>query len=296
MKIAFIGLGNMGRPMAVNLAKSPFQVVGHDVAEAAAEKFQACGGTCASSLAEAVDGAEVVITVLRNADDVRSIYGGEGGILDRARPGALLIDCSTIGPVAAREVSAQAARAGFDLLDAPVAGGQAWAEEARLTFIVGGVRAAFERAEQILMHMGRRVLHAGPAGNGQVAKVCNNLIACISTTAVAEAFVLGKKLGMDHQTLFDIVSTSSGNCWGLTTYCPVPGPVPTSPASRGYAPGFATQLMLKDLLLASAAADEVEARVPMTEEAVALYRKVIEAGHGARDWSVVAEYLADSGS
>ncbi|MET4578096.1 3-hydroxyisobutyrate dehydrogenase [Ottowia thiooxydans] len=289
--VAFIGLGNMGRPMATNLVRAGHDVRGFDVSPAALEAFGAAGGTPAATLQEALAGASVVISILRNAHEVTELYCGEAGVLKLADSGALLIDCSTIGPKAARTVISAAGAAGFQMLDAPVSGGQPWAEEAKLTFIVGGDRTAVERAEPLLRNMGQRVLHAGIAGNGQVAKVCNNLIACVSTTVVAEAFVLGKKLGLDHQTLFDIVSTSSGQCWGLTTYCPVPGPVPTSPASRGYAPGFATNLMLKDMVLAVTAAREVDASLPLGDEVVEIYKKVVECGYGDRDWTIVAQAL-----
>jgi 3-hydroxyisobutyrate dehydrogenase len=290
-KIAFIGLGNMGMPMALNLVRAGHDVRGFDIAERARASFEEGGGQSRPSAAAVVDGAEVVISIVRNADDVKSLYCGKGGVLEATSPEALLIESSTIGPAAARAVATEAQQAGFAMVDAPVAGGQAGARDARLTFIVGGERAAFDRAEPILRQMGSNIFYAGAAGNGQIAKLCNNLIACVSSAVVSEAFILGRKLGMDYQTMYDIITRSTGQCWTLTNNCPVPGPVLSSPASRGYTPGFAADLMLKDLSLIAAAAGEVDAATPFGAKAIELYRQLSAAGLGSRDWTVISELI-----
>ncbi|CAJ96532.1 3-hydroxyisobutyrate dehydrogenase [Cupriavidus necator] len=295
-RIAFIGLGNMGMPMALNLVRAGHDVQGFDISEAALAGFAGQGGQSQRSVAAAVDGASIVISIVRNADDVKNLYCTAGGVLDVAAPGALLIESSTIGPAAARAVAAEAAQAGFAMLDAPVAGGQAGAREARLTFMVGGARTAFDRAEPVLRQMGARIFYAGASGNGQIAKLCNNLIACVSSAVVSEAFILGSKLGMDYQTMYDIITQSTGQCWTLSHNCPVPGPVPSSPASRDYVPGFAADLMLKDLSLVASAASEVGAATPFGARAIQLYRQLSESGLGARDWTVVARLIENSAS
>ncbi|KWR75124.1 3-hydroxyisobutyrate dehydrogenase [Cupriavidus sp. IDO] len=295
-KIAFIGLGNMGMPMALNLVRAGHNVRGFDISEAALASFAEQGGQSHRCVASAVEGASIVISIVRNADDVKKLYCTAGGVLDVATPGALLIESSTIGPAAARAVAAEAAQAGFPMLDAPVAGGQAGARDARLTFMVGGDRTAFGRAEPVLGQMGARIFYAGDSGNGQIAKLCNNLIACVSSAVVSEAFILGRKLGMDYQTMYDIITQSTGQCWTLSHNCPVPGPVPSSPASRDYVPGFAADLMLKDLSLVASAASEVGAATPFGARAIQLYRQLSESGLGARDWTVVARLIENSAS
>ncbi|MFM0347845.1 3-hydroxyisobutyrate dehydrogenase [Paraburkholderia sp. RL17-347-BIC-D] len=291
--IAFIGLGNMGLPMATNLVLAGHTVSGFDISDRALAVFRAKGGNSRKALSEAVASADIVISVVRSGGEVMSLYCDEGGVLEFAPPGALLIDCSTIGPQWARAVEAKVSQAGFQMLDAPVAGGQAGAEAAKLTFIVGGEREAFDRAESVLLQMGTKVLYAGASGNGQIAKLCNNLIACVSSAAVSEAFILGKKLGVEYQTMYDIITQSTGQCWTLTHNCPVPGPVPTAPSSRGYMPGFAADLMLKDLQLVASAAEEVGASSPFGAKAVALYRHLSSSGHGAHDWTVVSKVLEE---
>ncbi len=293
MRTAFLGLGNMGRPMALNLLRAGHDVRGWDVAAPAMQAFAAVGGTVAPDRAAAIGGAEVVFTMLPAGEQVRAAYLGDGGIIAlMATTGALLIDGSTIDVASARAVGAAAAAAGLDMLDAPVSGGVGGAAAGTLTFMVGGPDAAFARAEKLLRAMGRNVVHAGAAGAGQAAKICNNMILGIEMIATAEAFVLADRLGLDRQRLFDIASVSSGQSWSLTTYCPVPGPVPASPANRDYAAGFAAALMLKDLTLAQQAAAEAGAATPLGAHAARLYRALVEAGEGGRDFSAMFPYLA----
>ncbi len=294
--IGFIGLGNMGGPMAANLVKAGHDVRGYDMAEAAMEKFQASGGTPAKTLADAVGPAETVITMLPAGQHVRAVYLEDGGILSLADGAKLLIDSSTIDVASARAVAEAAAKAGHDMIDAPVSGGVGGAEAGTLTFMVGGPDAAFERAQPLLEAMGKTIVHAGGAGNGQAAKICNNMILGISMIAVSEAFVLAEKLGLDHQKLFDVSSTASGQCWSLTTYCPVPGPVPASPANRDYAPGFTAAMMLKDLKLAQEAAHASGAATPLGAEAAALYQLFDSEGEGARDFSGIINFIRGQSS
>jgi 3-hydroxyisobutyrate dehydrogenase len=230
--IGFIGLGNMGAPMAANLVKAGHRVIGFDLVTGRAEALAKTGGKPAVTLAEAASAGEIVITMLPAGPEVRSVYLGNGGVLTHARPGTLLIDCSTIDVETARSVAAAATRAQFEMLDAPVSGGVIGAQTASLTFMVGGGAEAFERARPILTDMGRTIVHAGAAGNGQAAKICNNMILGVSMIAVCEAFSLAERLGLAAQTLFDVSAKSSGQCWALTSYCPVPGLVPASPANR----------------------------------------------------------------
>jgi 3-hydroxyisobutyrate dehydrogenase len=287
MKIGFIGLGNMGGPMAGNLLKAGHAVRGFDVAKPAVEAFAKAGGTPAPNVGAAADEAELVITMLPAGPHVRTVYGGEAGVLARARPGALLIDSSTIDVETARAVIKDAGSRGFDMLDAPVSGGVAGAAAATLTFMVGGSAEGFARAEPVLRAMGKTVIHAGPAGNGQAAKICNNMVLAIAMIGVSESFALAEKLGLDQQKLFDISSKSSGQCWAMTSYCPVPGPVPASPANRDYQAGFTADMMLKDLKLAQQAAQGAGAATPLGAAAAALYQMLANAGLGAKDFSVI---------
>ena len=262
-RIGFIGLGNMGLPMAQNLIKAGHQVEGVDVNPAAVGKLKAAGGASVETAKVAASRADVVITMLPAGKQVREVYLGAGGIVEDANAGTLLIDCSTIDVETARAVAGAAEKKGLMMLDAPVSGGVSGAAAATLTFMVGGSERAFVRAESILQKMGKTIVHAGGPGNGQAAKICNNMILGISMIAVSEAFVLAEKLGLDHQKLFDISSKSSGQCWSLTSYCPVPGPVPASPANRDYQPGFTAAMMLKDLNLSQAAAKAAGARTEL---------------------------------
>ncbi|MEM7695200.1 MAG: 3-hydroxyisobutyrate dehydrogenase [Pseudomonadota bacterium] len=283
--VAFIGLGNMGAPMAENLKKHHI-VKGFDLSPEARAAFSGAVG----SLDEALAGADTVITMLPAGAAVRAVLV-EGAVFDRLSPGSLVIDCSTIDVASARAVAAAAHAAGHTMCDAPVSGGVSGAAAATLTFMVGGSEGAFASARPLLETMGKTVVHAGEAGAGQAAKICNNMILGISMLAVCEAFNLADGLGLERQKLFDIAATASGQCWSLTTYCPVPGPVPTSPANRGYAPGFTAAMMLKDLALAQGAAGEAQVTTPMGERARALYEAYCEAGGAATDFSGIIEGL-----
>jgi 3-hydroxyisobutyrate dehydrogenase len=287
-RIGFVGLGNMGLPMALNLVKAGHAVSGFDLNAAATDALAASGGQVTSRPAAGVD---ILITMLPSGDEVRQVYLGVGGVLDTASPDTLLIDCSTIDVDAARAVAAAAQAKGLPMLDAPVSGGVGGAQAGTLTFMVGGPQAAFVRAQPLLAAMGKTIVHAGPAGNGQAAKICNNMILGISMIAVSEAFVLAEKLGLDHQKLFDIASRSSGQCWSLTNYCPVPGPVPTSPANRDYQPGFTAAMMLKDLKLAQDAARTSGAASLLGAEAAALYGLYVAHGAGHGDFSGIIRFL-----
>ena len=291
MRIQFIGLGNMGLPMAGNLQKAGHQVTGLDTAPRARDAFAAQGGHIAASLAAGAAAAEAVITMLPAGEHVRAVYLGEHGLLRSAQRGSLLIDSSTIDVATAREVAAEAARLGHEMLDAPVSGGTTGAQAATLTFMVGGSEAGFARAKPLLAAMGRNIVHAGPSGAGQAAKICNNMILGISMLGVSEAFVLADRLGLDRQKLFDIASNSSGSCWSLLKNCPVPGPVPTAASARDYEPGFAAALMLKDLQLSQQAAGGVGAATPMGAHAARLYAALVAAGYAGKDFSIAFRYL-----
>ncbi len=281
--ISFLGLGNMGGPMAANLVKAGHTVRGFDLVPAALDQATALGVQPAASAVDAVRGTEIVITMLPAGRHVTALYAE---ILPHAAPGTLFVDCSTIDVAAARTAHEAAAQAGFASVDAPVSGGVGGAQAATLTFMAGGSQHAFARAEPILAAMGRKIVHCGPDGSGQAAKICNNMILGISMIAVSEAFVLAEKLGLSHQALFDVASTSSGQCWSLTTYCPVPGPVPASPANRDYTPGFATALMLKDLTLAQDAARTAGAETALGAHAAQIY-EAFAAGHAGLDFSAI---------
>jgi 3-hydroxyisobutyrate dehydrogenase len=290
-RIGFIGLGNMGLPMAVNLVKAGHEVFGFDLFPQGVEKLKAAGGKAGTSIAELAAGSEIVVTMLPAGKHVREVYLDDEGILAKAKPGTLLIDSSTIDVDSARVVEAAAKARGLLMLDAPVSGGVGGAQAGTLTFMVGGADAAFAKAEPVLLVMGKTVVHAGAAGAGQAAKICNNMILGISMIGVCEAFVLAEKLGLDKQKLFDISSKSSGQCWSLTTYCPVPGPVPTSPANRDYQPGFTAAMMLKDLRLAQDAARAGGATTPLGAEASAIYGLYVGQGEGGRDFSGIIQFL-----
>ncbi|MBX9461971.1 MAG: 3-hydroxyisobutyrate dehydrogenase [Aquamicrobium sp.] len=286
--IAFIGLGNMGNPMAANLVKAGHQVRGFDLVADNLTAAAANGVAVADNATAAVDGAEVVVTMLPAGKHVLAVYGD---IVAAAGKGTLFIDSSTIDVDSARKAHAIAGEAGMLSIDAPVSGGVGGAEAGTLTFMAGGSKEAFAKCEPILRPMAGKVVHCGDAGAGQAAKICNNMILGISMIGVGEAFVLAEKLGLSHQALFDVASTSSGQCWSLTTYCPVPGPVPTSPANRDYKPGFAAALMLKDLKLAQEAAQSAGAVTPLGAEAAQLYALFDAMGHGGTDFSGIVKFL-----
>ena len=290
-EVGFIGLGNMGGPMAGNLAKAGHAVAAFDISAEAIERAREAGCATASTVTEAAAGREVVITMLPAGAEVSEVYRGEGGVLSAAALGTLLIDCSTIDVDTARAVAATAAEGGWALLDAPVSGGVAGAAAGTLTFMVGGEADAVERSRPVLGDMGKAVIHAGASGAGQTAKVCNNLILAVSMIGVCEAFGMADRLGLERQTLFDIVSKATGQCWALTSYCPVPGPVPNAPSNRDYAPGFTAAMMLKDLRLAQAAAASAGAASPLGAEAAALYTLFCNAGNGADDFSGIMKMI-----
>jgi len=290
-RIGFIGLGNMGLPMAQNLIKAGHQVEGVDVTQAATDKLKAAGGAVAETAKIAASRADVVITMLPAGQHVREVYLGSGGIIENANAGTLLIDCSTIDVETARGVASAAEAKGLLMLDAPVSGGVGGATAGTLTFMVGGSERAYERALSILQQMGKTIVHAGGSGNGQAAKICNNMILGISMIAVCEGFVLAEKLGLDKQKLFDIASKSSGSCWSMVNYCPVPGPVPTSPANRDYQAGFTAAMMLKDLALAQQAANATGATTPMGAEAAALFRLYVGQGQAGKDFSGIFNFI-----
>jgi 3-hydroxyisobutyrate dehydrogenase len=292
-RIAFIGLGNMGGGMAANLVKAGHEVTAFDLSEAALAKAGEHGCARASSAAEAVKDAEAVVTMLPAGKHVRDVY--ESKVLGQALTTAILIDCSTIDVATAREEIQKADAAGYRMVDAPVSGGIAAADAGTLTFMVGGSDEAFERARPILEKMGKTVIHAGGPGSGQAAKICNNMLLGASMVATCETMVLARKLGLDPQTFFDIASQASGQCWSLTSYCPVPGVGPVTPADRDYEGGFAAALMLKDLRLAMEAARSVDSYTPMGSAAEELYTRFAEGLGGAgKDFSAIIRMIDDS--
>ncbi|MFE4309124.1 3-hydroxyisobutyrate dehydrogenase [Streptomyces sp. NPDC056517] len=291
--IAFVGLGRMGGPMAANLVAAGHRVLGFDLVPEALATASATGVEAAESAVAAAAVADVVITMLPAGRHVLALYGDQG-LLAAARPGTLFIDCSTIDVADARAAHEAAAAAGHRALDAPVSGGVVGAESATLTFMAGGGEAEFARAEPLLAVMGRRVVHCGDAGAGQAAKICNNMILGISMIAVSEAFVLGESLGLSHQALYDVASTASGQCWALTTNCPVPGPVPASPANRDYRPGFAAPLMAKDLGLAADALRTAGIDAGLGTRAAELYAAFAAGDGAAQDFSGIVHVLRDT--
>ncbi|MBB4642036.1 3-hydroxyisobutyrate dehydrogenase [Rhizorhapis suberifaciens] len=288
-KIAFIGLGNMGGGMAANLVSAGHDVVAFDLSEAALAKAEKAGCLRAASASAAAKEADAVVTMLPAGKHVDMVYNGE--VFDVASPGTLFLDCSTIDVVTARKVTAAATEKGFEMVDAPVSGDIAAAASGSLTFMVGGSAGAFKRAKPILSAMGKAVIHAGDAGNGQAAKICNNMLLGATMIATCEAFAMAQKLGLDPQTFYDISSVSSGQSWSMTSYCPLPGVGPQSPADNNYQGGFAVALMLKDLKLATQAAHAVDASVPMGSAAEALYQMLASSGEGGRDFSAIIEML-----
>jgi len=289
--IAFIGLGHMGNPMAANLVKAGHKVLGFDLLPDNLATATSNGVTVAASAQAAVADADVVITMLPAGKHVLSVYESVAG---HAKRGALFIDSSTIDVDSARMAHAIAGKNGLASVDAPVSGGIGGAAAGTLTFMVGGSEEAFARAQPVLEPMAGRIVHCGDAGNGQAAKICNNMILGISMIGVSEAFTLAEKLGLSHKALFDVASTSSGQCWSLTTYCPVPGPVPTSPANNGYKPGFAATLMLKDLKLSQEAAKSVGAATPLGAHAEAIYEAFGNGGNEGTDFSGIINFLRDA--
>lgn len=292
-RVAFIGLGNMGSGMAANLAKAGHDVRAFDLSAEALERAKKAGCLPAGSTEEAVEEAEAVVTMLPAGKHVRDVY--ENSIISKAPATAILMDCSTIDVGTAREVIADAQGKGYKMVDAPVSGGIAAAEAGTLTFMAGGTEESFQRAEPFLEIMGKAVIHAGGAGSGQAAKICNNMLLGASMIATCETFVLAQKLGLDPQTFFDIASQASGQCWSMTSYCPVPGVGPETPADRNYDGGFAAALMLKDLRLAMEAARSVDSYTPMGAYAEELYTRFSEKlGGSGKDFSGIIKMIDDS--
>ena len=287
-RVAFIGLGNMGGGMAANLAKAGHDVRAFDLSEEALTRAEAAGCLRAPDAVAAVDGAEAVVTMLPAGAHVEQVYAS---IVPVAAPAAILIDCSTIDPATAKRVATQATTHGLAAVDAPVSGGIAAAAGGTLTFMVGGPADAFARAEPYLAAMGKAVIHAGGAGAGQAAKICNNMILGSTMVATCEAFLLARKLGLDAQAFYDIASVSSGQSWSMTSYCPVPDVGPETPADRDYEGGFAAALMLKDLRLAMQAASDAHAQTPMGAKAAGLYETMVAQGQGGKDFSGIIKLL-----
>ena len=287
--IGFIGLGNMGAPMAGNLVKRGHEVRGFDLVPGNLEKAAARGVKRVAAAADAANGVDAIVTMLPAGKDTLAVWGG--GVLEAAAPGTVVIDSSTIDVASARAAHKLAGAARMLALDAPVSGGVAGAEAASLTFMAGGTSAAFDKAKPILECMGKRIVHCGEAGAGQAAKICNNMMLAVSMIGVCEAFVLAEKLGLSHQALFDVASASSGQCWSLTSYCPVPGLVPTAPSNNQYKPGFASALMLKDLKLAQEAASTSGATTPLGAAAAQMFALHNAWGEGGADFSGIIHLI-----
>jgi 3-hydroxyisobutyrate dehydrogenase len=291
-KIGFIGLGNMGLPMLRNLVAARHTLRAFDVVARAREAAAGAGAQAAHSVPEAARGAELVITMLPEGRHVREVYLGADGVIAAAADGALLIDCSTIDVATARAVWQAAAERGLAMIDAPVSGGVVGATNATLTFMVGGEESAVARARPVLEQLGATIVHTGPSGSGQAAKICNNMMLAIAMIGVAEAFTLAKRLGLSAEALFQVASRSSGQSWALTGYCPVPGLVPSSPANRDYRPGFTAAMMAKDLRLAQDAANSADVATPLGSEARNLYALFKGRGHGELDFSAIIKMIA----
>ena len=292
--IAFVGLGNMGGPMAANLAKAGHTVTATDLSIGAIDRAVGAGCLRGETIAAAVNDADIVVSMLPAGAHVISVYTEDYGVIANAKPGSLFIDSSTIDVESARRVATAASTAGFEMVDAPVSGGVGAATAGTLTFMVGGESGAYARAEPVLKGMGKNIFHAGASGNGQVAKIANNMLLGISMIATCEAFNLAEKLGLDAQTFFDISSTASGQSWSMTSYCPAPGPVSTAPSNNEYKPGFAAAMMLKDMRLAQEAAHSAKASTPLGAQAEALYALMESAGKDDLDFSGVMKLINGS--
>ena len=292
--IGFIGLGNMGAPMAANLIKAGHSVTGYDLNPAALQALTAAGGKTAASAAEAVKGASIVISMLPEGRHVREVWLHQGGLIEAVKDTKpLLIDCSTIDVDSARAVTAAAAEAGLAMLDAPVSGGTIGAQNGTLTFMAGGTEEAFAAAKPILSAMGKNIVHCGGPGAGQSVKICNNMMAAINIVGVSEGFLLAQKLGVDWKILHDVCSTATASSWALNTYCPAPGPALAAPSNRDYAPGFMTKLMVKDVRLSQAAAEATGVPTPLAAMALSLYEQAMASGYADKDFSAVFQWLTD---
>lgn len=292
MNVAFIGLGNMGLPMAKNLLKAGFSVKGFDISAAAVDALVNAGGGLAHSVIDVVDGVDVVVTMLPTSEHVRSLYMGQDALFEKLKPGTLLIDCSTIRALSSKELSAAAAGHGMDMIDAPVSGGTIAAADGALTFMVGGANEQLERARPLLQAMGKKIMHAGSAGSGQLAKACNNMLLGIIMVGTSEALRLGMASGLDPNVLSDIIGNSSGASWMLGTNNPCPGTVATAPSARGYQGGFAVDLMLKDLNLALDASVDARTSTPLGAMARSLFALHSAAGHGGLDFGSIFNLFA----
>ena len=292
--IAFIGLGNMGIGMAANLAKAGHKVMALDISKDAIARAVEFGCTAAQNAQDAVKDADVVVTMLPAGAHVKLVYGGQDGVFNYAKPNTLMIDCSTIDVASAREVIASAQAKGFAMIDAPVSGGTAGAAAGTLTFMCGGTDEAYGRAKPVLDIMGKNIFHAGDAGNGQAAKICNNMLLGIHMIGTCEAFNLAEKLGLDAQTFYDISSTASGQNWSMTSYCPAPGPLPSAPSNNDYKAGFSAAMMLKDLRLSQDAASSSGAETPLGAQSAAIYSQMEAAGKDGLDFSGVMKLINGS--
>lgn len=293
-QIAFIGLGHMGYPMANNLLKAGYPVTGYDIVPATLEAFVKEGGIAGKDMASTVQNADIVITMLPEGKHVKSAYEGPQGILRHARPNTLIAECSTIDIETSRLIHGEAEKKGIRLIDAPVSGGVAAAKGGTISFMIGGQKEDLESLRPYLETMGKTIIYCGAAGLGQAAKICNNLVLGISMIGVCEAFNLAEKLGLDARAFYDVASQSSAQCWSITQYCPVPGPVPSSPANRKFEAGFTAAMMLKDLKLATHAAQETSAPLPLGAEAMAIYTLFCGNGGQSTDFSGIIEFLKGS--
>ncbi len=292
--IGFIGLGHMGHPMVDNLLKNKYTVKVFDLVETAVKQSVKSGAAAGKSPGNVAMDADVVITMLQTSDQVKECCLGKSGIFENLnKKGALYIDCSSIDVVGSRELHQEAKSRGIAMLDAPVSGGVAAAEKATLTFMVGGEASAFECGKPILSAMGKKIIHAGSAGTGAAAKICNNMILGISMIAVSEAFVLADKLGLSAEKLFEITSNASGQCWSLTSYCPWPGILPNVPSSNNYQPGFTSHMMLKDLKLSQEAAQHANAYTPLGQHAMKIYQDFVDTNHASVDFSGIIQMLKE---
>lgn len=291
MQIGFIGLGHMGKPMAMNLLQAGFAVKVFDVVESVVQDMVTLGAIAAESVADVAHDADAIITMLQTGDQVKEVCLGDEGIFAHAKPHILYVDCSSIEIAITQALHQEAKKNNIMMVDAPVSGGVAGAEAATLTFMVGGSEKNFTQAQSLLEKMGKKVIHAGSAGHGQAAKICNNLILGISMIAVCEGFNLGKKLGLDPKKFFEISSNASGQCWSMTSYCPEPGIIEKAPSNNNYKAGFMTKMMLKDLGLAQLAAEGVNAAIPLGKEAAELYAEFMQQGHGEMDFSGIMKMV-----
>ena len=290
-KIGFVGLGHMGLPMAINLVKAGHQVTGYDLQESALASFSASGGLVAHHLEAVTKEQDVLITMLQTGQQVLQVCQGEQGLLSNAKAGTLFIDCSTIDVSSSHKVHQLAQEKALLVIDAPVSGGVAAATAGTLTFMVGGTLKAYQAGQPILSAMGQKIIHTGDAGSGQAAKICNNMILGISMAAISEAFILAERLGLPAQKLFEVVSNASGQCWAMSKYVPVPGILDNVPANNEYKPGFAANMMLKDLRLSQNAANSVDVTTPLGAMATELYQQLIEQGLGDADFSAIIKLI-----